>query len=283
MKKIIIFILLIIPSFVYAKDITIYERTYDDLRIDSSYDLDSVDYQKIMNTPSVDETQKVYDFADILTDSEEDNLVSFINPYIEAYKSDYVIVTINSNTKCNYETSNNCSLEYADNFYKYNFFNKDGVLVLIDLKNKNDCLNIYTNGNTSSIFNEKTINSIIEYSYNYFNENDYFEGLKDIIYTMSSYYKKDLSYYSETKVTTNKDKNKYFVCFIISFFISLISGLIFITVHYSRSVKDELIDENDYYTKSNGINRVNDILVNEHEIITDIDPFDDYDIKGDIF
>ena len=280
MKRLLVLILLFIPSFVYAKDITIYERTYEDLRIDSSYDLDTLDYPTVMNTPSVDETQKVYDFANILSDSEEDNLYGFITSYIEAYKSDYVIVTINKNDKCDYSTDN-CSLKYATNFYKYNYFQKEGVLVLIDLEDKNNFLYIYTSGNVSNIFNEKSINSIKEYSYKYFNENDYYDGLKDIIYTMSSYYKRDLSYYNDTKVTTVKDSNKYLLSFVISFFVTLLFGLVLTTIHYSKTKQNEYITDNNYYLKSNGINKVNDILVSENEVISDSDLFDNYNINGD--
>ena len=282
MKKVLLFLFLFIPSFVLAKEITYCERTFDDLKIDESIDINTVNTYDVMITPCVDESVKVYDFANILSDSEEESLYTSIASFIEAYKSDYVIVTIEENNYCVYEEGNNCTLSYADNFYKYNKFNKDGILLLVDLKNKNDILQIYTYGNTSSIFDLKAINSIKSYSYKYFNTNDYNEGFKDIIYTMSSYYNKDLTFYNEPKVTTVKETNKYFIFFVISFLISFVSGIIFMSFNYNKSKSKKILSKDNIYVKNNGINKVNDLLVSENEIITKLDQFDDYNIEGDI-
>ncbi len=282
MKKILLFLILLIPSFVVAKEITYCERTYEDLHIDESIDINTIDTSDVMNTPCVDETIKVYDFADILSDSEEETLYSSVNSYIEAYKSDYVIVTIEENNYCVYEENNNCTYLYANNFYNYNSFKKDGVLLLIDLKNKNDILQIFTFGNSSSIFDLKSVNDIKSYSYKYFNSNEYFEGFKDIIYTMSGYYNKDLTFYNEPKVTTVKETNKYFIFFIISFLIAFVSGIIFMSFNYNKSKSKNAISRYDIYVKNNGINKVNDLLVSENEIITKLNQFDDYNFKGDI-
>lgn len=282
MKKLLLLLILFIPSFVLAKEITYCERTYEDLKIDKFIDINSVNTEDVMNTPCVDVQHKVYDFADILTDSEEESLYSSINSYIEAYKGDLVVVTIEENNNCIYEESNSCAYSYANNFYKYNDFKKDGVLILIDLRTKNDMLSIYSFGNSSSIFDLKAINSIKSYSYKYFNSNEYYEGFKDIIYTMSSYYTKDLSFYNEPKVTTVKESNKYFIFFIISFLITFVSGIIFMSFNYNKSKSKKIISKDSIYVKNNGINKVNDILVSENEIITNLDQFDDYNIKGDI-
>ena len=282
MKKLLLFLILFIPSFVLAKEITYCERTFEDLKIDKSIDINSVNTEDVMNTPCVDVQNKIYDFADILTDSEEESLYSSINSYIEAYKGDLVVVTIEENNNCIYEESNSCTSTYANNFYKYNDFKKDGVLILIDLRIKNDMLSIYSFGNSSSIFDLKAINSIKSYSYKYFNSNEYYEGFKDIIYTMSSYYTKDLSFYNVPKVTTVKESNKYFIFFIISFLISFVSGIIFMSFNYNKSKSEKIISKDSIYVKNNGINKVNDILVSENEIITNLDQFDDYNIEGDI-
>lgn len=282
MKKILLGLILLIPSFVLAKEITYCERTYENLNIDASIDINSINTEEVMNTPCVDESIKIYDFADILSDSEEEILYSNVHSYIEAYKGDLIIITIEENNTCLYEEGNNCTNIYANNFYKYNKFNKDGVVLLVDLKNKNNILNIYTYGNTTSIFNLKSINSIKSYSYKYFNSNEYFNGFKDIIYTMSSYYNKDLSFYNETKVTTVKETNKYFIFFIISFLISFVSGIIFMSLNYNKCKTRKNIISDKIYIKNNGINKVNDVLISENEIISDLDKFDDYNINGDI-
>ena len=262
MKKVILFLILLIPSFISAKEINYCERTYDDLKINESIDINTINIEDVMNTPCVNDENRVYDFSDILTDSEEETLEGLVKSYIEAYTSDYVILTIEKNPECNYDLETNCSL--------------------IDLQNKNNLVSIYTFGNVTSIFTKSTINSILDYSYKYFNNNEYLNGLKDIIYNMSSYYKKDLSFYNETKVTTVKTENKYFIYSILIFLISFSISLIFIIFNYNKSkIKKDETKENTF-VKNNGVNKVNDLLVSENEIISDLSYLDDYNFKGDI-
>ena len=282
MKKVILFLILLIPSFISAKEIVYCERTYDDLKINESIDINTINIEDVMNTPCVKDENRIYDFGDILTDSEEETLEGLVKSYIEAYTSDYVILTIEKNPECNYDLETNCSSKYAENFYNYNNFKKNGILVLIDLQNKTNLVSIYTFGNVTSIFTKSTINSILDYSYKYFNNNEYLNGFKDIIYNMSSYYKKDLSFYNETKVTTVKTENKYFIYSILIFLISFSISLIFMTFNYNKSkIKKDETKENTF-VKNNGINKVNDLLVSENEIISDLSYLDDYNFKGDI-
>ena len=56
------------------------------------------DYE--ITTPDKDaEYEKVYDFADLFTDKEEQELYSQITKYISSYKMDLAVVTINENNK----------------------------------------------------------------------------------------------------------------------------------------------------------------------------------------
>ena len=84
-------------------------------------------------TPVVDETKKIYDYANLITDEEEIELYNKVQEFINKYNMDMVIVTINSNPKSS-------SMEYADDFYDYNNFgkgtNKSGLLFLIDMQNR---------------------------------------------------------------------------------------------------------------------------------------------------
>nr|MCR5483411.1 hypothetical protein [Bacilli bacterium] len=66
-----------------------------------------------------------------------------------------------------------------------------------------------------------------------------------------------------------------------SFLISFVSGIIFMSFNYNKSKSKKIISKDSIYVKNNGINKVNDILVSENEIITNLDQFDDYNIEGD--
>ena len=72
---------------VYASTNT-YERTEDNLRINSRIKVTSANKYKILKTPSVDASEKVYDFAELLTDAEEETLRSLISVFIKNYDMD---------------------------------------------------------------------------------------------------------------------------------------------------------------------------------------------------
>ena len=66
--------------------------------------------QEILNTPSVDETKKVYDFADLIDNNGEAYLYNKVIKFINAYNVDLVLVTIDDNWTT--------ARKYADNFYR---------------------------------------------------------------------------------------------------------------------------------------------------------------------
>ena len=84
-------------------------RTADDLKIRSDITVNSTVREAALSTPKVDASEKVYDFADLLTDEEEQDLYEKITKFINKNKMDMVIVTI-------YENKKNSSMDYADDF-----------------------------------------------------------------------------------------------------------------------------------------------------------------------
>lgn len=50
-------------------------------------------------TPVVDETKKIYDYANLITDEEEIELYNKVQEFINKYNMDMVIVTINSKSE----------------------------------------------------------------------------------------------------------------------------------------------------------------------------------------
>lgn len=133
-------------------------------------------------TPVVDETKKIYDYANLITDEEETELYNKVQEFINKYNMDMVIVTINSNPKSS-------SMAYADDFYDYNNFgkgaNKSGLLFLIDMQNRK--MWISTTGDAIKIYTDSRINTILDYTYDEISNKDY-NGCAEQFIDKASYF-----------------------------------------------------------------------------------------------
>lgn len=108
-------------------------------------------------TPKVDETEKVYDFAELFTDEEEENLYKKICKYINKYDMDMAIVTIAENNKM-------FAANYADDFWDYNDFgvgeDKDGILFLIDMDTREAYIS--TTGKAIGVYKDSYIDRMLD-------------------------------------------------------------------------------------------------------------------------
>lgn len=109
-------------------------------------------------TPQVDNTQRVFDRAGILSNEEEANLTQYIRQAEETYQQAFVIVTED-------DTQHKTSREYADDFYDYNDFgygnSKNGALFLIDMDNRE--VYISTTGSMITYYTDKRIEVALDY------------------------------------------------------------------------------------------------------------------------
>lgn len=134
-------------------------------------------YADAEDVPSVDNQDKVYDFADLLTESEEKALRSDLLAFIDKNNLDIAVVTT-------YENSQS-AMEYADDFYDYNNFgvgtSKDGLLFLIDMANRK--LWITTTGKAILIYTDEDIDAILDDIYNALGEDttEYYEAAKAFV------------------------------------------------------------------------------------------------------
>lgn len=121
----------------------------------------------IKSVKAFDNTIKVYDYASKLTIEEETSLKQYIDEFINNYKMDMAIVTVNYHEK---ETT----MEYADDFYDYNDFGyndtKDGLIFVIDFKLRE--FYISTSGEAIRMYDdfriEKMLDDIELYKDNYY-------------------------------------------------------------------------------------------------------------------
>lgn len=200
--------------------VTTYERTTDDYLVPNSITVTSSNKSSILKTPAVDEKEKVYDFANLLSSSEEENLYLKINNYIETSNYDLAIVTINYNNK-------DSAMEYADDFFDYNNFGfsskRDGVLILIDMDKRK--IWISTSGMAKKMYNDSRIDNIIDAGYNYLTSKDYYNCLIKMIDKLDSYF---IAGYpsGNNNLIIDDNGNSYYIKKIPYILIFLMSGVI---------------------------------------------------------
>ena len=161
-KKIYIFIMLIIFSFPIIVDASVitYERTEENLQIRDDIVVTDNNLDNILKTPKVNEDEKIYDFADLFTDDEEDKLYDKVNNFIDKHDMDMVIVTIDDNNK-------STAKKYADDFYDYNYFGKnnsyDGLIFIIDMDTRE--IAISTTGSGILMYDDDRVDEILDNAY----------------------------------------------------------------------------------------------------------------------
>ena len=239
-------ILLSAFQFCFASTIT-RERPSDDLGITKNIEVTSQRKSIIENTPYVDASEKVYDYADLFTSSEEKDLYDNIQNFIEEANMDMAIVTIDDNNKSSSEA-------YADDFYDYNDFGigneYDGILFLIDMDNRN--MWISTTGKAIDLF-QSDVESILDSCYTYISSEDYYNcGLTFINSTNDSY---------KGSIAAG-----WIIGFGLAIIISLIIPTVFCLVKKSKHKAIKLADDADSYLDKSSISITNsqDIFVRTH-------------------
>lgn len=170
------FVFLLIYSVSIFASTNTYLRTEEDLKINSSINVTQNVINSALATPKVDASEKVYDFADLLTETEEEEIYNRIIKFIDKSNIDMVVVTIDENNKSS-------SMVYADDFYDYNDFGigdkKDGILFLIDMDNRN--MWISTTGSAIRKYSDEKIDSILDATYNKISNQDYYGCILEFI------------------------------------------------------------------------------------------------------
>lgn len=159
-----------------------FSRTEDNLLVSSDITVTSQNIDNILNTPAVDASEKVYDFAELLTLSEEEKLYHQVEQFMDSANLDLAIVTISENNKLN-------AREYADDFYDYNEFGTDsehsGVLFLVDM----DTREIYmsTTGKAISLYSDYRIDMTLDAISQEFSNQNYYQGITKFVTILKNY------------------------------------------------------------------------------------------------
>ncbi len=221
MKKFLIFFITLFCSIQNVGAIvTTYERTTNDYLVPDSITVTPNNRNAILKTLAVLESEKIYDFADLLTSSEAEKLYQKISDYIETSNYDLVIVTINNNNK-------NSAEDYADDFFDYNNFGfgtrRDGILILIDMDNRK--IWVSASGMAIKMYSDSRVDSIIDAGYYYLKSQEYYECLIKMIDKANDYFASGYPS-SNSNLFIDEDGNPYYIRKIPYIMIFLISGVI---------------------------------------------------------
>lgn len=180
MKKLFVlfisFFILVLP--VYASTNT-YSRTTTDLKVPKKIKYKSSMEHNVLLTPSVNANEKIYDFAELLTEEEEKQLYDKVKEFIANTNLDLAIVTINSNVK-------DSTQEYADDFYDYNDFSIDGLAFVIDMQNR--IFYISTAGKAMLYYDDYRIEYILSALDQEMYNHEYFNACNTLISQLTEYY-----------------------------------------------------------------------------------------------
>lgn len=231
----ILIILLAQISFSFASTDTFERDASNNYGVTKNIDMTSLRIEKAKETPLVNEEEKIYDFADLFTEEEEEALYKNAKQFIGECNLDIVIVTINENNK-------GSAMEYADDFYDYNSFGtgeKDsGILFLIDMYNRK--LWISTTGKAISIYNSE-IDPILDDCIVPMKNSEYFKCANTFITSSKESYK-------------SVKRGKWLGGFTFAIIISLAVPTIFCLVKKSKHKAIKLATNANTYLEKESVN-----------------------------
>lgn len=146
---------------------------------------DSVDETKVEENTSIDTDDKVYDFADLFSESEEEKLYNDIYKYKNQTTYEAVIVTTNDNNGKYVE-------DYAMDFYEDNGFARNGIIFVIDMQDRGYTMMVH--GDAINTYTDNDIDYILDELYYDMAAGDYYDAASNFLYLATKYYSSDSSY-----------------------------------------------------------------------------------------
>lgn len=133
MKNIFSTILLLVASlygFAQGDIYSIGERTESEPHV-KKFQVTEANIEYVLTTPYVDTSYKIYDYAELLTETQRDKIKQRCREFMKNTGLDIAIVTINENPKPSFNDYAPSDV-YIQDFYDYNDFKEDGVMLIID-------------------------------------------------------------------------------------------------------------------------------------------------------
>lgn len=194
----------------------------------------------IKSVSAFDNTLKVYDYAQALTQQEELQLKNKVQEYINTYNMDMVLVTVKHHQKSSTQV-------YAEDFYDYNDFGigttKDGIIFVIDFTFGYTDIYISPNGEAIRMYDDNRINNMLD-NITLEKDNGYYSMFESFIDDSVNYAKEGIpSSNSDTQINSNgdliyKESIPWIAIIIISIIVPTIVVVIF--VYKNKMVKTSI-------------------------------------------
>jgi uncharacterized membrane protein YgcG len=192
MKKIKYLIIIFIAIFSFNTNcfakVKTYTRSEKDYLVPSDVKVVDSNKKAILDTPAVAGKDKIYDFAELLSEDDEKKLYQKINDFYN--KSGIEIVIVLTDNLNGYGI-----LNYAYNFYDYNEFDEDGVVFVISTASKEPEIFMGNcgdkddpNAKALSIYTDERVNDTLAYVYKSVKEKKYYTALSDFIKIVDGFY-----------------------------------------------------------------------------------------------
>lgn len=252
----IIFLLLLFPYNANAL-VQTYDRTEDNnYGVNKHWTITDSNLDNITSTPYVDSLEKIYDFSDILTDSEEEEIYTKINYFIENTGMDMVIVTYNLPY-----TVDHTNETFAADFYDYNDFgidfdNYSGVLLFRNTYEQDRYYDIYTFGDAQLYFGYDRLNATLDKIYYDFVNDNYLRGMSTFINDIDSYYQDGIdSDYKNYYVDENGFlQEKYTPPIFLAVVVAGIATIIIMIILVKKNKMVKKASKADEYLVTNSVN-----------------------------
>ncbi len=247
MKKRLLIIIIYIFIFGFCTSVyaapTTYTRTENDLRLPYDISANDVNIQDVLKTASVDEKEKIYDFANVLSEAEETKIYIQLNEYIKNTGLDAVIIITN-------DLKGYGMNDYTHFFYDYNNFKDMGVAFTIYAGADRTSIYMSRFGPLKSevygAYSDKAIEAILKRVYDdHMRSQDYVGACIDYVKLIDGFYYKA---YGSYRVGEEKDVIAFpwIEVLVVSVALSFIIVVLVITkyqkpIHYTdKTIKNAL-------------------------------------------
>lgn len=236
--KIIVLTILLILPFSLKAEVTLKERNEsNNYGVNKKWTIDESNINNVKNTKYVNAEDKIYDFSEVLTEEERENLKKLINDYIEKTNMDMVIL-IDSVPY----VVDSVNEDYAVDFYDYNDFGLDfenysGVILFRNTYSSNPYFNVYTFGNAQLYYSYQRCENMLDNIYYDLKEHNYFNGFSTFIEDFDYYYDEGIP--SELKDYYIDDmgylKKKYRAPWLVAIIVSSLTTIIVLSIMYNKN------------------------------------------------
>lgn len=253
LSKVLIVILLLFVSVSVSASVTVKDRNdFENYGVNKKCKINESNKSNVLSTPLVNVDDKIYDFADVISDYDEINLKNMINNFVNKTNIDMVIVTINEPYYSDAEME-----EFAADFYDYNDFGLNfdkysGVLLLRNASLNNRYYNIYTFGEAQLYFSYERLEYTLDDIYDDIYNDEYLSGFTTFINKMENYYNLGIPSEMENYYVDNMGflKEKYNPPIFMSLILSaIITGIVMYILISKNKMVRKANAANDYLEK----------------------------------